>query len=93
MTSVERLRGATARAAEGDASEATLGEYGVLVDGQSLKTGDAIEVRSPYNDELVAVVHRAGPAELETEDESADTIASEVINPFCVIELGGFDGA
>ncbi len=29
------------------------------------KTGDAIEVRSPYDDALVAVVHRAGPDEIE----------------------------
>jgi hypothetical protein len=36
-----------------------LGEYGASINGQWLKTGDAIEMRSPYNDALVAIVHRA----------------------------------
>ena len=44
---------------------AAFGEYGALVDGQWLKTGDAIEVRSPYDNSLVAIVHRAGPDEIE----------------------------
>lgn len=66
MSTVERLRSATARAATtGDAATSELGEYGALVNGQWLKTGDAIEVRSPYDDALVAVVHRAGPKEIE----------------------------
>lgn len=61
-----RLRSAQARTAETiDASQAEFGEYGALVQGQQLKTGDAIEVRSPYDDALVAIVHRAGPGELE----------------------------
>ena len=66
MSTVERLRSATARVAStGDAAGTELGEYGALVNGQWLKTGDAIEVRSPYDDALVAVVHRAGPKEIE----------------------------
>ena len=65
--SEERLRDAQVRTAVTvDATQAELGEYGALVDGQSLKTGDAIEVRSPYDDSLVAIVHRAGPVELES---------------------------
>lgn len=61
-----RLRDAQVRAAQaGDASKTELGEFGALVNGQHLMTGDAVEVRSPYNDALVAVVHRAGPQELE----------------------------
>jgi len=44
----------------------TLGEYGALVDGQWLKTGDTVEIRSPYDNHLVAIVHRAGPDEIET---------------------------
>jgi glyceraldehyde-3-phosphate dehydrogenase (NADP+) len=65
-TTVERLRDAAATAASlEDAAQAELGEYGALVDGQWLKTGDAIEVRSPYDGSLVAVVHRAGPNEIE----------------------------
>ncbi|MCB0164608.1 MAG: aldehyde dehydrogenase family protein, partial [Anaerolineae bacterium] len=66
MTTIERLRSATARVAStDDAASTELGEYGALVNGQWLKTGDAIEVRSPYDDALVAVVHRAGPKEIE----------------------------
>jgi glyceraldehyde-3-phosphate dehydrogenase (NADP+) len=30
-----------------------------------MRTGDAIEVRSPYDESLVAIVHRAGPQEIE----------------------------
>ena len=66
MSAAERLRGAEARVARDDgAADAELGEYGVLVDGKWLKTGDAIEVHSPYDDSLVAIVHRAGPEEIE----------------------------
>ncbi|MCL4257170.1 MAG: aldehyde dehydrogenase family protein [Anaerolineales bacterium] len=60
---IKRLRGSEARKASGGTSE--LGEYGALLNGQWVKTGDAIEVRSPYNDALVAIVHRAGPKEIE----------------------------
>ncbi|MCW5886860.1 MAG: aldehyde dehydrogenase family protein [Anaerolineales bacterium] len=60
---IKRLRGSEARKASGGTSE--LGEYGALLNGQWVKTGDAIEVRSPYNDALVAVVHRSGPKEIE----------------------------
>ena len=61
-----RLRGATARVATAaDATRSELGEYGTLINGQWLKTGDAIEIRSPYDDFLVAIVHRAGSKEIE----------------------------
>jgi glyceraldehyde-3-phosphate dehydrogenase (NADP+) len=63
VEAVKRLRGSEARKASGGKSE--LGEYGVLLDGKWLKTGDAIEVHSPYDDALVAIVHRAGPKEIE----------------------------
>jgi acyl-CoA reductase-like NAD-dependent aldehyde dehydrogenase len=36
-----------------------------LIGGESIATGDTYEVRAPYDDSLVAVIHRAGPAELE----------------------------
>jgi glyceraldehyde-3-phosphate dehydrogenase (NADP+) len=63
---VERLREARSRrATDVDAGRAELGEYGVLIEGRQLRTGDAIEVHSPYDDALVAIVHRAGPAEIE----------------------------
>jgi len=45
--------------------QAELGEYGVVVGGARVETGERFEVRSPYDGSLVAVVHRAGPAEVE----------------------------
>lgn len=69
----ERLREARARTVERDTGErAELGEYGVLLNGRWMETGDAIEVRSPYDDALVAVVHRAGPDEIETTIATAE---------------------
>ena len=66
MSAVDRLRSAEARIARSwDAAETKLGEYGVLIGGEWLKTGDAIEVHSPYDDSLVAIVHRAGPEEID----------------------------
>ena len=38
-------------------------EYGALVDGKWVSTGHTAEIRSPYNDSLVALIHRAGPDE------------------------------
>ena len=66
MTTLERLRTAAPVAAAkiGDETPA-LGEYGCFVGGQWLKTGHAVEVRSPYDESLVAIVHRAGPKEIE----------------------------
>jgi acyl-CoA reductase-like NAD-dependent aldehyde dehydrogenase len=66
MSTAQRLRAATPRSAEGEpAGEAVLGEFGALVAGEWTKTGDAIDVRSPYDDALVAIVHRAGASEIE----------------------------
>jgi len=63
---LERLRGTTVRSAGSNgAAPSELGEYGFLIDGQHHHAADAIEVRSPYDDALVAVVHRAGPAAIE----------------------------
>lgn len=61
----KRLRDSQTRAAEQDAAKTEMGEFGVLLDGKWLKTGDAIGVHSPYDDALVAVVHRAGPEQIE----------------------------
>jgi glyceraldehyde-3-phosphate dehydrogenase (NADP+) len=64
--STERLRNAQVKSAFiGDAAESEFGELGALIGGRWLKTGDAVEVRSPYDSALVAVVHRAGAAEVE----------------------------
>jgi len=65
MEATKRLRGSEARVAKDGKMKAEMGDYGVLIDGKWLKTGDAIEVHSPYNDALVAVVHRAGPKEID----------------------------
>jgi glyceraldehyde-3-phosphate dehydrogenase (NADP+) len=40
-------------------------ELSPVVGGRSIATGSTYEVRSPYNDDLVAVIHRAGPDEIE----------------------------
>ena len=46
-------------------AQTALGELGILLGGAEVETGETYEVRSPYDDALVAVVHRAGPAEVE----------------------------
>src|SRR3972149_1699806 len=71
METARRLRGSETRFAQGGTTSAELGEVGVLLGGKWLKTGDAIEVHSPFNDALVAVVHRAGPKEIEQAITSA----------------------
>ncbi len=66
MTTTERLRAATvATAANNGHGTAELGEYGCFVGGQWIQTGDAIEVHSPYDESLIAIVHRAGPKQIE----------------------------
>jgi len=65
MKPINRLRQSETRAATGSGEKSELGEYGVLINGQWLKTADAIEIHSPYDDALVAVVYRAGPKEIE----------------------------
>lgn len=66
MSATQRLRSVAPGRADGtDAREAALGELGALVGGRTVLTGDAVEVRSPYDSSLVAVVHRAGAAEVE----------------------------
>lgn len=71
MAKIERLRGAKVQTATSDADQAEFGEYGYLVDGEWIKSDDAIEVRSPYDDTLVAIVHRAGPDGVERAIASA----------------------
>jgi acyl-CoA reductase-like NAD-dependent aldehyde dehydrogenase len=71
MATPERLRDAAARVARTEGAETVLGEYAALVAGRQHHTGDAIEVHSPYDDALVAVVHRAGPAEIEQAIQAA----------------------
>lgn len=62
----ERLRsGSHERHAGPAGGDPSLGEFGCFVAGQWLQTGDRLEVRSPYDDSLAAVVHLAGPEQIE----------------------------
>lgn len=45
--------------------EPRLGEIGILLGGETVKTGATFEVRSPYDGALVATVHYARPKEIE----------------------------
>ena len=66
MTVPERLRTASDRQAVADSEEKSrLGTFGCYIAGEWIEAGNAVEVRSPFNDELVAVIHRAGPDEIE----------------------------
>lgn len=66
MTVPERLRTASDRQAVADSNEKSrLGTFGCYIAGEWIETGNAVEVRSPFNSELVAVVHRAGPDQIE----------------------------
>ena len=40
-------------------------ELSPVIGGRQVATGETYEVRSPYDDSLVAVIHRAGPREIE----------------------------
>ena len=74
MSADERLRNAEAREfGDEEVPETELGEFGVLVGGSWKKTGEAIEIHSAYDDAVVAIVHRAGPGEIE----SAIALATE----------------
>jgi glyceraldehyde-3-phosphate dehydrogenase (NADP+) len=46
-------------------------ELSPIVGGRQFATGETYEVRSPYDDALVAVVHRAGPREIDSAIEHA----------------------
>lgn len=67
MATVERLRTGSVKQADPNRSEQPrLGSYGTYLAGAWVETGDAVEVRSPFDDSLVAIIHRAGPKEIET---------------------------
>ena len=46
-------------------TETALGELGIVLGGAEVQTGETYEIASPYDGAPVAVVHRAGPAEVE----------------------------
>jgi glyceraldehyde-3-phosphate dehydrogenase (NADP+) len=61
-----RLRGADTPSTTGSVSERPrLGEFGIVLGGQTVSTGSPFEVRSPYDGALIARVHRGGPPEIE----------------------------
>ena len=60
MTISERLRTASVHSAEHRGNESPrLGEFGSFIGCKWITSGDAVDVRSPYDNSLVAVVHRA----------------------------------
>jgi len=66
VTTPTRLRASeTPGGQQKSGGPARLGEFGIFLDGAFVKTGNTFEVRSPYDGSVVAVVHRAGPAEVE----------------------------
>jgi acyl-CoA reductase-like NAD-dependent aldehyde dehydrogenase len=68
MTNSERLRTAAVSLAANDKNndeKPEMGEFACLVGGQWTKTGEVMEVRSPYDQSLVGLVHLAGQEELE----------------------------
>ena len=74
MTTPERLRNASVKQAlKGNAEEPRLGKFGCYVGGEWIETADAVEVRSPFDESLIAIVHRAGPQEIETAIAKAST--------------------
>ena len=46
-------------------TETQLGEFGIMLAGTPVETGETYEIRSPYDGSSVAVVHRAGAEEVE----------------------------
>ncbi|MHB8470443.1 MAG: aldehyde dehydrogenase family protein [Gaiellaceae bacterium] len=47
------------------ATETLLGERGIVLGGARVETGETYEIASPYDGTPVALVHRAGPTEVE----------------------------
>jgi acyl-CoA reductase-like NAD-dependent aldehyde dehydrogenase len=46
-------------------TQTALGEFGIVLGGEQVETDETVEIRSPYDGSPVAVVHRAGPQEIE----------------------------
>jgi len=46
-------------------TETQLGKFGSKLGGRSVETGETYEIKSPYDGSPVAIVHRAGPDEVE----------------------------
>ncbi len=68
---VERLRSSDVHTRATDATGAEFGSFGVLINDEWLTTDNPIEVRSPYDSTLIAVVHLAGPNLVEKAIQTA----------------------
>ncbi len=79
MTTPARLRSIDTpeQHAPTNAANATLGEYGCLLAGSQIRTGQTFEVRSPFDRAVVAIVHQAGHAEIERAIDGAHRAAEE----------------
>ncbi len=69
---LERLRDGEVQSASHDGSETEYGTWGVLVNGEWIHTDDAIEVRSPYDGTVAAVIHHANADLVEKAIAAAD---------------------
>ena len=58
-------------------TETRLGEFGIQIGGAQRETGETYEIKSPYDDSVVAVVHRATPADVEQAIANAVTAFEE----------------
>ncbi len=67
----ERLRKGDVPSATGDAQDTEYGSWGVLIDGKQIVTDDPVEVRSPYDNQLVGVIHHAPPERVEQAMQTA----------------------
>lgn len=65
MSAPDRLRGGRDHRSAASVKPSALGEFSCLVCGRAVETGELAEVRSPYDQSLVAVVHRARAAEID----------------------------
>jgi acyl-CoA reductase-like NAD-dependent aldehyde dehydrogenase len=65
VSTAERLRRSSAETSPRTGGDPVLGAFPVLVAGAKVETGREVDVRSPWDDSLVGVVHRAGPDEIE----------------------------
>jgi acyl-CoA reductase-like NAD-dependent aldehyde dehydrogenase len=65
MATPLRLRSDASQDKQAAPSPPRLGEFGCFLVGQQVRTGDEVEIRSPYDRSAVAIVHRAGRPEIE----------------------------
>ncbi|HSL23913.1 MAG TPA: aldehyde dehydrogenase family protein [Vicinamibacterales bacterium] len=72
MSPTDRLRGESGERAGASLDRPALADFPCVIRGRHTTTGQVSDVRSPYDDSLVATVHRAGPREIEQAIAGAD---------------------